>query len=386
MSEVAGAVRAEEWLRLQASALESAANGIIITDTAGTIVWVNPSFTRMTGYQAEKAVGRNPRLLKSGRQDPAFYRGLWETITAGRVWHGELINRRKDGSEYIEEQTITPVGDTGGPITHFVAIKQDVTEARRLQRELHERRHAETVGRVAAGVAHNFNNLLTGILGSASLALSRLDPAHPVRPSLDRIVATSERAARIARRLLAYAGKAILDLREVSLAGLVRGEAEAVAPGLPSGMELSLDLPAGLPPVLADGLQVREAMASVLANAVEAVQEALSRVPGGTHRIMVSAALERVDPHREADGYVPQAVPAAGEYVAVSVADTGPGMDAETLACIFDPFFTTKFLGRGLGLAAVMGTVLAHRGGLRVASVPGGGSTMTLLFPVRRWC
>ena len=124
---------ADEESRLLRTALQATANAIVITDTQGRITWVNPAFTRFTGYTPEEVIGKNPRLLKSGQQDPAFYRNLWETVLAGQVWHGELINRRKDGSWYIEEQTITPVRDERGKITHFIAIKQDVTARRRAE-------------------------------------------------------------------------------------------------------------------------------------------------------------------------------------------------------------------------------------------------------------
>jgi len=131
--------QAEEHLRLQAAALEAAANGIVVTDTAGTIEWTNPAFAALTGYSAQESQGHNPRdLVKSGTQDQAFYRDLWETIMAGKVWHGELINRRKDGVLYTEEQTITPVRDVHGKIAHFVAIKQDVTARRQTQDALRE--------------------------------------------------------------------------------------------------------------------------------------------------------------------------------------------------------------------------------------------------------
>jgi len=120
---------AEELVRLQAAALAAAANGIVITDINGLIEWVNPAFTALTGYSAEESLGRNPRdLVRSGQHDDAFYRKLWDTILAGQVWRGELVNRRKDGSIYTEEQTITPVHNAQGIITHFVGIKQDVTE------------------------------------------------------------------------------------------------------------------------------------------------------------------------------------------------------------------------------------------------------------------
>ena len=125
----------EEKLRLQSAALEAAAVGIVITNLEGTILWVNSAFTALTGYAVEEAVGRNPRVLKSGKNDQPFYRDMWNTILAGKVWHGELTNRRKDGTPYDEEMTITPVRDEGGTVRNFIAIKQDVTERKQAEEE-----------------------------------------------------------------------------------------------------------------------------------------------------------------------------------------------------------------------------------------------------------
>ena len=136
-AEIAECQQADERIRLLAAALEAAANGIVIADREGTIVWVNPAYTRLTGYSAEEAIGQNPRILKSGKHDQAFYRQLWETILAGQVWHGETINRRKDGSLYTEDQTIAPVRDERGEISHFIAIKQDITTQKRAE-EIHK--------------------------------------------------------------------------------------------------------------------------------------------------------------------------------------------------------------------------------------------------------
>lgn len=132
--------QAEESLHLQNAALEAAANGIVITDQEGTILWVNPAFTHLTGYTSQEALGQNPRLLKSNRHDQAFYQKMWETILAGEVWHGDLINRRKDGSLYTEEMTITPVRDEHGEISHFIAIKQDITRRKQVEQELQAQR------------------------------------------------------------------------------------------------------------------------------------------------------------------------------------------------------------------------------------------------------
>jgi PAS domain S-box-containing protein len=136
LRDVTERLEAQEQLNLQAAALQAAANGIAITDTEGVIQWVNSAFTGLTGYSSEDAVGQNPRVLKSDKHDEAFYKGMWDTIKSGQVWQGEVINQRKDGSLYTEEMTITPVPNEDGEIIHFVAIKQDITERKRLEMEL----------------------------------------------------------------------------------------------------------------------------------------------------------------------------------------------------------------------------------------------------------
>ena len=138
MADITESKRVAERLRLHGSALEAAANGIMITDRAGAILWVNPAFTTLAGYTPEEVIGRTPSILKSGIQGPEFYDELRSTITAGHVWHGEIVNRRKDGTLYTEEMTITPVRDSAGGISHYIAIKQDVTKRKQAQTALEE--------------------------------------------------------------------------------------------------------------------------------------------------------------------------------------------------------------------------------------------------------
>jgi diguanylate cyclase (GGDEF)-like protein/PAS domain S-box-containing protein len=172
-SEIAARESARRQLHLQAAALEAAANSIAITDVGGSILWVNPAFTRLTGYEVEEARGQNPRILKSGKQPPAFYANLWKTITAGDVWHGELTNLRKDGSLYDEEMTITPVRSDSGEVSFFVAIKQDITARRASQAALlrAEEQYRTIFENAVVGI---FQVTLEGRLILANPALARM--------------------------------------------------------------------------------------------------------------------------------------------------------------------------------------------------------------------
>ncbi len=175
--------RAEEATRTLVRAVEQSPVSIVITDRAGAIEYVNPHFCRASGYEAHEALGANPRILKSGRTPPEVYADLWRTVLAGRTWRGELVNRRKDGREYAELATIAPVHDAAGAITHFVAVKEDLTdrramEARAVSAEARflQAQKLEAVGQLAGGVAHDFNNLLCVILGYGQMVGTRARP------------------------------------------------------------------------------------------------------------------------------------------------------------------------------------------------------------------
>ncbi|MBI4468468.1 MAG: PAS domain S-box protein [Acidobacteria bacterium] len=364
--------RAELALRLQGAALDAAANAIIITDRNGTIEWVNPAFTELTGYSAEEATGKNPgELVKSGVHDPAFYKNLWDTLLAGRPWHGEMINRRKDGNRHPEEQTITPVKDAGGEITHFVAIKRDLTEAKRLEAQFLQAQKMEVVGRLAGGIAHDFNNLLTFIIGIADLALTELKQGEPLRADLEEILLAGKRAAALTQQLLTFSRRQVTKFEPISLNAVVTDMQSMLPRLIGEDVRLVFKLAEALGTVKADFSQLGQVILNLAVNARDAMPT------GGTLTIeTANVALD--DAHA-----VRHLSVRPGPHVMLAISDTGVGMDAETRERIFEPFFTTKgpAKGTGLGLSTVYGIVRQAGGSIWVYSEIGLGTTFKVYLP-----
>jgi len=361
----------EQRLRLQEAALAATVDAVVITDREGTIEWVNPAFTRLTGYSPEEAIGRNPRVLKSGAQAPAFYKDLWETLLEGRVWYGELSNRRKDGSLYTEEMTITPVTDETGDIAHFAAIKRDISERIALENSLHGARRMEALGQLAGGVAHDFNNLLGVIRGHGELLAGRLGQLDPGREKLEQILKASDRAAKLTRQLLAFGRQQVLEPRVVDLNGVVVETEKLLRRLVGEGVEVVVSPGADLGRVRVDPTQIDQVLLNLAANARDAMPQG-GRFTIETSNLEVGEAECRT-----------RAGARLGRFVRLRVSDTGIGMDEATRARIFEPFFTTKEVGKGtgLGLASVYGIVKQSGGYVWVESAPGKGSSFDIHLP-----
>jgi PAS domain S-box-containing protein len=357
---------AEDKLRLQSAALNAAANAIVITNPQGVIEWVNPAFTALTGYTADEVIGQTPRALRSGQHSAEFYASLWQTIASGQVWQGEIVNRRKDGSLYTETMTITPVRDDSGALTHYVAIKQDVTEQRHLQQQMLAAQKLADIGTLAAGVAHEINSPLQVITGLSQSSLVRLDSGEPLdlgrlRRNLDNIQRNGWRCAEIVRSLRTYAhvGGGNFELNDLN--AVVRDALLLIEHQLSrwANITLTTHYQAGLPAFCCDRNQITQVIINLLTNARDAMPS------GGSIDLRT--------------GYE-----AESEQLILRLADNGQGIPEAVQAKIFDPFFTTKPLGKGtgLGLSIVSGIVRAHGGQIAVESAPRQGTTFTLHFPL----
>ncbi|MBN1581833.1 MAG: response regulator [Anaerolineae bacterium] len=371
--------RAEEALRQRTrdmerltTAIEQSAETVVITDTEGDIVYVNPAFEHVTGYGRAEVLGRNPRILKSNHQDLAFYQELWATICAGQVWSGNFVNRKKDGTLYTEEATISPVKGEDGVIINYVAVKRDVTRERELEEQYYQAQKMQAIGQLTAGIAHDFNNLLTAINGFAELAQYELAADHPLQDSLGQILDAGQRATKLISQLMAFSRRQMVEPRVLNLNAVVVEMDKILQRIIGEHIILKTILASDLGLAKVDPVQLEQIIVNLAVNARDAM-------PRGGH-LTIETANATLDQDYAAKHL--EVVP--GEYVLLAVSDSGIGMSKEIKSRIFEPFFTTKEMGEGtgLGLATVFGIVKQSGGHITVYSELGVGTTFKIYLPV----
>jgi PAS domain S-box-containing protein len=352
-----------ESLRTISMAMEQSPLSVVITDASGRIEYVNPWFTRVTGYTADEAVGRNPRILKSPSTPLKVYQQMWRTLAQGEIWVGELENLKKGGEPFHERATIAPVKDVEGRLIHYIAIKEDITglkrdqeERRSLEAQLHQAQKLESLGSLAGGVAHDMNNVLGAILSLSSAMRENADPFSPAAKNLDTITSACLRGRGVVKSLLYFAQKDLQEEQLIDLNGLVREMKELLSHITLQRVQLTMELEEDLGMVRGDAGALSHALMNLCVNAIDAMPK------GGSLRIQTTAL---------------------DEGVALRVEDTGEGMAPDVLAKAMEPFFTTKPQGKGtgLGLAMVYGTMKAHEGTLDLHSQLGLGTVAVLRFP-----
>ena len=358
-------------LRQLSAAIEQSSEEIVITDTTGIIQYVNPAFVKTTGYTREEALGQNPRFLKGKQQESTLYKELWGTISAGRTWTGRFINKRKDGVLFTEDAAISPVCDSDGKIVNYVAVKRDISEHLRLSEELQQAQKMESIGRLAGGVAHDFNNMLQVIIGTSEMAMEDLTPSTPCYASFNEIYKVGRRSAALTQQLLAFARRQTIVPVVFDLNQAIDGILKMLRRLIGESIQIKFRPYANLGDVKMDPSQLDQVLTNLCLNARDATP--------GTGEILIETGCVSFDEefcalHHDLE---------PGEYLHLMVRDHGVGMDKETLAHVFEPFFTTKGFGRGtgLGLSMVYGIIKQNKGHIEVQSVLGQGTTFDLYLP-----
>lgn len=378
--EIAERKRAEEELQLRnrqmqrlTTAIEQSAESIIITDTDRIILYVNPTFERVTGYSRAEAVNQNlSELIGSGKQDNAFYQEMWDTIRAGQVWHGRLINRKKDGDLYTDEAIITPIRNEAGEIVNYVSVQRDVTRELQLEEQYHQAQKMQAVGLLAGGVAHDFNNLLTPIRGYAEMLELDLPADYgELKDLAHRIQDVSWQAAALVKQLLIFSRKQVANPKVLNLNSVVGNISQLLERLIEEHIEVETHLSPELWAVKVDPTQIEQVIINLAVNARDAMPD------GG--KLMIETRNAVID-----DSYTANHLEVEqGEYAQLIVSDTGIGMSKEVRVRIFEPFFTTKAEGKGtgLGLATVFGIIKQNKGHIWVYSEPGQGTTFKVYLP-----
>ncbi|MBU6399707.1 MAG: response regulator, partial [Verrucomicrobia bacterium] len=363
-------IGAEQQLRQLSVAVEQSPMSIVITDPQGAIEYVNPNFVELTGYTPAEVLGRNSRLLQSGQTPPETYRQMWAALSAGHVWRGEFCNKKKNGEFYSELAVISPVRDEAGQTTHFLAIKEDVTERKTLEARFLRAQRLESIGTLASGVAHDLNNILAPIQMATQLLREEHDEGER-RRILDTIDASAQRGATIVKQVLTFARGVEGERVLLQPRHLVREILKIAQATFPKNIMFASQNPKDLWAVTGDATQLHQVLLNLCLNARDAMPN------GGT----LSVRAENLAADASFVAMTPEA--RIGQYVVLQVADTGIGIPATVLDRIFDPFFTTKPVGRGtgLGLSTVLGIVKSHGGFLTVSSQVDHGTTFKVFLP-----
>jgi PAS domain S-box-containing protein len=344
---------------------------LIQADPAGRVASWNPGAERLFGYCSTEMLGQplSALLTPEDRASSVLERELATVRTAGRCEDERWLLRR-DGTRFWGRCITEPEFDGAGHLRGFAKVISDETQRRQDAEVLLQRQKLESVGVLAGGIAHDFNNLLTGIIGHASLMLDEAPPGDDRR--LKQVILAAERAAALTKQLLAYSGKGSFIPLELNAAAVIRDIVGLVRPAISDSIRVCIRIEEPLPSIRMDPGQFQQLMVNLMMNAAEAIGEEEGDVSVTAHSTEVKKPFVCVLGRDVAPG----------QYVAIEVRDSGPGVDQEIHSRIFDPFFTTKFTGRGLGLAAVAGIVRAQNGAVTFESEPGKGSTFRILIPV----
>jgi PAS domain S-box-containing protein len=362
--------RVEDERAKLAAAVERADEVILIIDDQWTVEYVNPAFTRMTGHDRKDAVGTDYWRLCLG--DHPEVEAVRTAVGRDGVWRGKLVRRDERGSVHDVETTISRITDDQGKTTHHIVIQRDVTQVRDLERRLSQSHKLEAMGTLAAGIAHDFNNILGAIVGYTELAMADVETQSRAARYLTQVLTAGQRAADLVRQILVFCRQSDDQLVPTSWGPIVKEALQLLRASLPSTIEFRSHVDTDVAQVLTSPTQVHQMVMNLCTNAAKALPET-----GGTLEVRLTDV--SLEPGQE-DAPLDLS---PGDYVLLSVADNGRGMDRALMDRIFEPYFTTKKEGEGtgMGLALVHGIVKRCGGAITVDSQPGLGSVFRIYVP-----
>ena len=354
-----------------ALALEQTADAVLISDTQNRIQYVNTAFEAITGYSRSELLGRDPSLLKSELEDADSFRTMRAELDAGRAWHGRLQSRRKDGKLVMCDTIVTPTRDEFGQVVGYISVQRDITRELQMEEQYLQSQKMESIGRLAGGIAHDFNNIMTAVLGFGTMILDQVGNNHSLRHAVEQIVSAGERATNLTRQLLTFSRKQMVEVRNLDLNAVIVEMFNLLRRALGEDVELVTQLDDDAGCIQADAGLIQQVVMNLSINARDAMPR------GGTLTI-------RTEVVRQASKTgTSEIVLPPGDYILLSVSDTGHGMSPQVLAHVFEPFYTTKPKGKGtgLGLATVYGIVQQCGGRIKIDSAVGTGTTVRIWLP-----
>lgn len=342
---------------------ENSVNPIQITDLNGKMIYVNKAFINTSGYSKEELIGKNPRVFGSGKSTPKFWDTMWDTISSGKVWVGEVENKRKDGNAFHTQLLVSPILDKDEKVSGYFGIHRDLSEKRIMERQLIHTQKMESIGTLAAGIAHEVGNPLASISALVQVAQRSTDDPF-VNEKLSLVKSQITRISKIIRDLVDFSRPSNYELLLTDINEGVKEAVEITKVGTKAKhiafiTQLSEKIP--MLPLISD--QIQQVFVNILLNAVDAISEKENITKD--EKITVTSELDE-------------------DYVTVTFTDTGKGIDEQNLQKIFEPFFTTKKEGKGtgLGLWVSYGIVKSFQGDIQLKSILNVGTTFIIKLPV----
>jgi len=369
--DITGRKQAEKQLARQASALEQAAEEIIITDSDGMIEYANPAFEQISGYSRAEAMRKTFSFLENKKDDHASME-MWAALRAGEVWRGRITTKRKDGGLVEADATVSPIFDPAGSTMGYVFVKRDVTEQIKVEAMYRQSQKMEAIGTLAGGIAHDFNNILSAIFGFAEIAKLETAETSGAHRCLVKILEAAGRARDLVKQILTFSRQTDIKPRPIQPKIIVKETIKLLEASLPSTIEIRSNLQAN-EAVMADPTSIHQIIMNLCTNAGHAM-----RKNGG----ILDISLLSVELDHDFARVHPEIKP--GQFLRLTISDTGHGMSHDVKERIFDPFFTTKGEGEGtgMGLSVVHGIIRSLGGTIVVHSEPDKGSSFSVYLPI----